>query len=397
MFPPPLIPLQDALAPDEITAANELTRRWLTGRADVPAAASGLGIWALLAALATGAVGDTRDELLAAAGLDLAQAAHVLGALIDATRSDPAISLALGAWAGPRIALDPEWVAGMPISAVGSLSGDADTDRAVLDAWANRNTGGLIKRMPIDLSLPIDLLLASALLVRTTWITPFEEVHAPFSSGPWAGRGQVLAGLYRDDVLRVGADAAVLTVRGGDDIDVLLGLGRVEAPPQQVVSALIDAAVEPRWGRPGSELSEAAPHLGVDFVEYADEHPQTAPETSALVPAFSLSSDLDLLEDAAVLGLESASDDRRARFDRIAAQALSVGQGRQACTAVFSATGFEAAAVTAFGMDWMGGPPPLTHQHVCVRATFDRPFAYLARHRPSGLVLVAGWVAEPAG
>ncbi|GGV14111.1 hypothetical protein GCM10010182_38300 [Actinomadura cremea] len=27
--------------------------------------------------------------------------------------------------------------------------------------------------------------------------------------------------------------------------------------------------------------------------------------------------------------------------------------------------------------------------------TFDRPFGFLARHRPTGLVLLAGWVADP--
>jgi hypothetical protein len=27
--------------------------------------------------------------------------------------------------------------------------------------------------------------------------------------------------------------------------------------------------------------------------------------------------------------------------------------------------------------------------------TFDRPFGFLAVHRPTGLVVVAGWVAAP--
>ena len=29
--------------------------------------------------------------------------------------------------------------------------------------------------------------------------------------------------------------------------------------------------------------------------------------------------------------------------------------------------------------------------------SFDRPFAYYAVHRDSGLILVAGWVSEPEG
>lgn len=386
--------LQDALTVEEIKAANDLTRRWLTTRAEVPAVASGLGIWPLLAVLATGAVEATREELLEAAGIDIGQAADVPAALLDAVRSAPALRFALAAWAGPGVALDPEWVAGLPGDAIGSLTGDPAVDKPVLDDWASRNTGGLIEQMPIDLTRPIELLLASALSVRTTWRTPFEERYGPFPSGPWEGRGKVLSATYREEVLRVGPDAAVLTVPGDDDIDVLLALGREETPPQEVMSTLIDAAADPRWGRPAGGLTASLPAIGILLERYMGEAPQTAAETRAVVPAFALDSDLDLIEDAAPLGLELASDDELAQFDRLAAQPLYVSQARQTSTAVFSATGFEAAAVTAMGMSWMG-MPQLHHEHVCTVVTFDRPFAYLARHRPSGLVLIGGWVAEP--
>jgi serine protease inhibitor len=387
--------LQDALNAEEIRAANELTRRWLTGRNEVPAVASGLGIWPLLAVLATGAVEATLEELLDAAGIDIGQAAHLPTALLDAVRSAPALNLALAAWAGPRITFDPEWVEGLPVDVIGALTGDPDVDGPALDAWVSQNTGGLIERMPVDLAEPIELLLATALSVRTRWRTAFDE-RAPFHSGPWQGRGDVLVAVYAEEVLRVSADTAVLTVQGDDDIDVLLALGREETPSQDVMSTLIDAAADPGWGRPVGELASDMPSIGVSFFEYEGPTPQTTPETSAVVPAFNLDNDLDLLEDAAALGLELASDDEFAQFDRLAAQRLYVSQAKQSCTAVFSATGFEAAAVTAFGMDWMGSAPPQQlHKHRRAMVTFDRPFAYLARHRPSGLILIAGWVDEP--
>lgn len=388
--------LQDALAAEEIKAANELTRRWLTIRAEVPAVASGLGIWPLLAVLATGAAEDTREELLQAAGLDIGQAAYVTAALLDAVRSAPALRFALATWAGPTVALDPEWVAGLPVDAIGSLTGDPAVDRPVLDDWASRNTGGLIERMPVDLDQPIELLLASALSVRTKWRTPFEERYLPFESGPWQGRGKVLAASYGEEVLRVGPDAAVLTVPGDGDIDVLLALGREKTPPQEVMSRLFDAAADPGWGRPAGELPSGSPPVGVVVQRYKGETPQTGAETTAVVPAFTLDSDLDLLEDAADLGLELASDDELAQFDRMAAQRLYVSQARQSCTAVFSATGFEAAAVTAMSMAYMGFPQQ-DHERVRTVVTFNRPFAYLARHRPSGLIIIGGWVAEPGG
>lgn len=389
--------LQDALTAEQITAANELTRRWLTGRDEVPAVASGLGIWPLLAVLATGAVEATLDELLEAAGLDLDQAADLPASLLEAVQTAPALNLALAAWAGSRVTLDPDWIAGLPADAIGSLTGNPAIDKPALDDWADRNTGGLIKKMPIDLDDDIELLLASALSVRTKWRTPFSEWPGPFGSGPWKDRGKVLSATYRDEVLRVGRDAAVLTVQGDDDIDVLLAIGREEASPQEVMSILIDAASDQHWGRPASELSASSRPINVKYHEYLAATPQTAPETQAVAPAFSLDSDLDLLEDAAALGLELASDDEFAQFDRLAAQRLYVSQAKQTCTAVFSATGFEAAAITAFGMATMGfAPPPTpTHPHRIVEVTFNRPFAYLARHRPSGLILIGGWVDEP--
>ncbi|SDE14302.1 serpin family protein [Glycomyces harbinensis] len=387
---------QQALTAADVDAANDLTRRWLAARAEVPAAASGLGVWPLLAVLATGAAAATRDELLAAAALDADRAATVPASLLAAARDAPAISLALAVWAGERVTLDPEWVAGLPVDAVGSLTGDPAADKAALDAWASRNTQGLIERMPLDFTQPIDLVLASALAVRTTWTTPFADHSRAFATGPWSGLGRcrTLNAVLHDDVLRVADHASVLTVRGDGDIDVLLGLGRDDLPPHAVMDALLDAN-DPAWGRSATELSIGDRAVGVQVAQYMGTRPQAGPEIDVQAVRFKLDADLDLSEDAAALGLELAADEQRARFDRLAAEPVYVSQARQTCTAEFSATGFEAAAVTAIAMARAAGLPKRDHRRVKTSVAFDRPFAYLARHRPTGLVLVAGWVAEP--
>ncbi|GAA2135101.1 serpin family protein [Glycomyces algeriensis] len=389
--------IQDALTKGETKAANELTRRWLTSRATLPAVSSGLGIWPLLAALATGAVGATRDELLTAAGIDAEQSAKLPAALLEAARSTPAIRLALAVWAGSRVTLDPEWTANLPVDAVGSLTGDAAADKAALDEWASRNTGGLIERMPLDFGQPIDLVLASALSVRTTWTTPFADAARAFKQGPWAGLGRcrALTATLRDDLLRVAADASVLTVPGDGDIDVLLGLGRDGLAPQAVMNALIDAATDLAWGRSSTGLAVGEWAVGVEVTEYQAVRPQTGPEVEVQTVRFKLDADLDLSEDAAALGLVTASDEDRAQFDRLAAEPVYVTQAKQTATSIFSATGFEAAAVTAIAMTRAAGFVKPKHRHVRASISFDRPFAYLARHRPSGLILIAGWVEEP--
>jgi hypothetical protein len=59
----------------------------------------------------------------------------------------------------------------------------------------------------------------------------------------------------------------------------------------------------------------------------------------------------------------------------------------------FFAEGFEAAAVTAFGM--MTGALEPRYDVTYASVDFDRPFGFLALHRPSSLAVVAGWVNSP--
>lgn len=389
--------IEQALSPSEIAAANELTRRWLASRAELPAAATGLGIWPLLTALATGASGDTRVELLRAAGVAPERAHAIAGAALGAVKASAGIRLALGVWSGSRITLDPDWREKFPAGAVGSLTGDPAADKATLDRWAARETDGMIERMPLDLSQPIDLVLASALMVRTTWITPFRDAEVELRGGPWSRLGpcRILSNTIYDDVLRVGDEASVLTVPGSDDIDVLLAVGPVDSASHPVMSALFDAAGDRGWGRSSTDLAVGEQAHGVTVSEYRSSQRQTAPEVEVQTVRFSVSSDLDLMEDTAALGLVRASDDERAEFDRLSARPTFISQAKQRCVAEFSATGFEAAAITAMAMTRAGYIPRTRHVHKRASIVFDRPFAYLARHRPSGLVLVAGWVSEP--
>lgn len=91
----------------------------------------------------------------------------------------------------------------------------------------------------------------------------------------------------------------------------------------------------------------------------------------------------------------TVTDASRGHFPAISPKPLAVSQARQSAATVFTADGFEAAAVTAVGAI-AGGMPPVPPWRVKqVRVEFDRPFGFLAQHRTSGLILAAGWVAEP--
>jgi len=108
---------------------------------------------------------------------------------------------------------------------------------------------------------------------------------------------------------------------------------------------------------------------------------------SLSVPVVEVSREHDLLQYAAAVGLEAASDKTRGHFPGLSARPLAIDQAKQAVLARFSATGFEAAAVTAFALA-AGSAPQSGAKALVLR--LDRPFAFVAVHRQTGIPIVLG-------
>nr|WP_238351594.1 serpin family protein [Kribbella shirazensis] len=107
------------------------------------------------------------------------------------------------------------------------------------------------------------------------------------------------------------------------------------------------------------------------------------------LPYFEIDAEHDLLQHPDVFGLKAASDASRGHFPGLSPQPLAVAQARQAVMARFSATGFEAAAVTAVAAEAGSAPRPGAK---ALYVSLDRPFGFIAVHRPTGIPVVAGWV-----
>ncbi|MFI1286771.1 hypothetical protein ACH4U5_39530 [Streptomyces sp. NPDC020858] len=69
--------------------------------------------------------------------------------------------------AGP--ALEPAWADRLPDGTPGVLTGDADTDRGARRLGRTR-AGGLVGHLPVPLDADTQMVLASALALRLTWI-----------------------------------------------------------------------------------------------------------------------------------------------------------------------------------------------------------------------------------
>ena len=353
-----------------IDAANGLTGRWCAEAGDDNFVLSGAGLWPLLALLASAAAGSTRDELAAAAGT---VSQHDALEVLEALQRADAASAALGLWVRDGLPLNDAWVRGLPAGIIERLSG-----QAALDAWASQHTMGLIERFPLTVTPDDVLVLATALAAKTLWRHKF----SPSGSMLYRTSSDLgIAGIV-DGVTRV-------IVEGRDDVDVHLVVG--DGGPGPVIAAGL-AALSGSAVQPASELpvGSTAPGLVV-----AEERASSSDDQLRLVlPPFDIHSSHDLLQHADLFGLRSATTSS-AQFPGLSPDDLVLSSGTQAVLATFSAEGFEAAAVTAFGFA-RASAPLFRHRARVVRITFDRPFGFIAVHRPSGLAIVAGWVAKPA-
>ncbi|MFD9069248.1 serpin family protein [Streptomyces lasiicapitis] len=385
------------VAETTVRAVNGLTSRWAD---DVRGGTvfSAAGVWPLLAFLADGAGGAARAELADAIGLRPDRAAEAARELLTTLDAIPGLDSAIGLWTKRTLTLREKWAEGLPASTRGVLTGDVGHDRAALDAWSAERTGGQIERMPACVAENTELVLAGALALRTTWLSPFTEGAMEADSGPW--RGRALAALDRVSSLpdRVGvADTPAgtvteLRVLGDTGVDVHLLLGEERMSPGQVLAAGV-GILGRAWPRvPGTHLPYGEPGPGLTVRKERCASP-TPPQLYVTTVPFTVTTEHDLLARRGLFGLTTATDGGFGHFPGMTVEPIAVDKAAQAATATFGALGFRAAAVTAISA--IRGVPRLLHTTTEVSAVFDRPFGFLAVHRRTRLVLAAGWVVDP--
>ncbi|MFI5695801.1 serpin family protein [Kribbella sp. NPDC051586] len=386
---------------DVVRAVNDLTIRWARSLPAGNSVVSALGLWPLLALLATGADEPGRSELAEAAGVDAADGSTDAIRLIEAIEGSADLHAALGVWVSEQLKLAESFDAVMPAPLVGMLTGNPSVDKPKLDAWAAEHTDDLIREMPLEVDSDVLLVLASALLLRTTWVRPFTEQVRRVPDGPWAGSWHWLERVDSDlDAVRryehpSAAWLTVATVGGDADVDVLLGIGQPQTSPADVMTGLLDAVAEPGGGVSGRTLieqgepgAEVAPGLRVAQTTSA------RPDLKLGLPSFRVEVEHDLLQSRELFGLTAVTSDPgdHGHFSALSPTPLQVGQAKQKVLARFFATGFEAAAVTAMAMTRAA---MVTSKQRRLELALDRPFAFAAVLRESRLPIVAGWIETP--
>lgn len=398
-----------------VRAANRMAAQWARTCPDASSVFCAPSAWPLLALLADSADGPGREELEEAVGLSGSDSRAAALELLTLLRGMTAVRSALGIWVSERFPLEPAWRSGLPLGAVGLLTGDPAVDAPLLDDWVQQNTDGLVDRLPVGVTDQTAVLLAAAMSVRTRWVRPFTDWGWPitYDAGPWKERRYHPLSRVSRIMDRVSVtptkygEITCLEVLGHEGITVHLVIGEEGRSAGEVLQGGLSARTgwERELGRtPGRaaggtrartgealQVGDTAPGLLVERVP--DDDPDD--RLLVLVPRFRVEGDHDLLKQPKVFGLDTVTDTSRGHFPAISAEPLAVTQAKQSAVAMFTADGFEAAAVTAIGAMGAGIPPVLRRRVKQIRVEFDRPFGFVASHRTSGLILAVGWVAEP--
>ncbi len=376
---------------------------------------SPLGIWLLLAACALGATGEDQRALEDTMGCSADDGLAVLSAFM--ARPPAALKAAIACWVSVADATEglSAWVRRLPDQVE---SGYMPT-QAEADAWADRNTLGLIKNFPVPISAATRIVLASALATKVSWMYPFEtasvaEVFAARS--PWHGKVERALWDQAPSRLAMIADTpsaglvAVHAAVASEELTVLsvaadLGVARgaVLAGAHEVAAAL-SASESPACRVSLFDLAAGDGHSwSIREREIATYRPDQRSEriAEAFVPAWNADSELDLLS-APEFGCHAALNTLGAFLP----PGADIPAAVQRAVSSFTQHGFEAAAITAFTRTASARMPP---EHTGLERTatlrFDHPYAVIALagqlDRPHdeseffALPVFSAWVGAP--
>jgi hypothetical protein len=363
--------------------------------------ASPLGAWLVLALAAPAAL--DRGRLESVLGCSIDDASSAARALVDEPHE--VVRLATAAWHAVETPELSGWLAGLGGTERGPMPSQADAD-----AWARERTGGLIERFPLTIDDDTLLVLASAVACAISWRTPFVAADAGELTLPRTPGFDAVRTVLRtprgaaQEFIVDSPDAGLLAVHAVPSTDDDMLVVSVIADPSVAATTVLSRAhaTVVALGQRRSiadarslfDLPLGTAHSWT-LTEEVTMAPHDQERFDSWLPAWSAESAHDLTEldgfaDAAAGLTRLLPDDPRGH--EMAA--------RQVALARYTRTGFEAAAVTAFGVRASMAMQARESRLRTARVEYTHPYAVVAvavadSSSPwAGLPLFSAWVAR---
>ena len=252
---------------------------------------------------------------------------------------------------------------------------DVDSMKKNLDAWASRNTAGLIPNSGITITKDTRLVVQNALLFAAQWDSPFKAEDTSPQNFTLAGGKTVKADLMHDT-----RSIPYATGQGWAAVRLAYASGEENTDGAPKESQLALDVVLPDAGSLPSAMDTgtwAAASKALDEAE--------AREVRLSLPKVDLTSEpKELLDFLKEQGLKPEGLDKMAR-------GLTLAQVVQQVRLILDEEGTVAAALTEGGVEVMAAPEP----DEPVEFTVDHPYVLRLRDLTSGTALVEAAVMDP--
>ncbi|MDI3405892.1 serpin family protein [Streptomyces cavernicola] len=351
---------------------RRLAERWLPhlGRGEADFACSPTGLWLALASVAAGARGDTAAELRALLGVAGEEAAAAVTEGSRALAGTDALAVATGVWS--RLPVYRAFREALPDVGFGPM------DPGAIDAWVDRATGGLVPRLPVQLTEEVQLVLVNALALKARWDVPFQASATrpkPFTDA--SGRQYEVATMHGP--VQPGSAYDVTGTGGGEARVVELAC----ASPGPGASAKVRFVL----GAPGAEPAEVLP---LAWAPVERRRRIDADTVRIALPKLSLRSTVEAVRHLQALGVRQAFQDS-ADFSALSPERLAVSQVVQETVVKVAEQGVEAAAATVVAMRYGSAYRPPEKIEII---EYDRPFGIVVLDGSGTVPLFTAWQAE---
>ena len=342
---------------------------------------SPISLYLALSMAATGAAGETRDQMYALLGAaDTDTLAQNCGALYNALQRDEKDSklyLANSVWTRKDITPKAEYAARLKDSFFAeqfSVPFDAQTNRKMTQ-WVKDNTKGLLSPEFYHDANTVEVLL-NTIYFKDAWLDPFYESATKTDTFTTAGGAEVDGEFMHTSTVDSAyvcedyARAALPFVSGGEMEFILPAEG-------ETVDGLMSTYGLQRL-------------LGSDAQSRIEKPPYQSYEIRWSVPKFQMGGERDLIPMLKTLGITDAFDDKKADFSAASEIASYISAVRQGTYFSVDETGVEAAAFTEIAKDECTSIGP----DQSLEMDLNRPFLYAVRSG-DGTLLFVGVCANP--
>lgn len=393
---------------------------------DVHHSASPMGLWLLLAVAASATPEDSneRREVEKALGLPVDQALCVVEELLDGGSADlsastpvtEALQSAMVLWLRKNSLTELKgWAAQFDVhiddseqdqdlyawrdSLPGVIeTGDIPTNEEA-DKWVSDKTSGLLKKLPLEIEKSTFLVLLSAIATKTKWREPFTEAgNGALSKGSFANAEKILISAESHDVYVEDTEIGMVGVHvahGTNGLDVYSVIADPAVNYIDVIRVAHEISAQDRGENLGVPLHQLEVE-GSDIYELSRVQSSTGDNRVAYLPKWKTVNSLSHLQDDRSLGFRAIAESIAKRSGIKPDEADVIVQ--QDVVAEYTASGFDAAAVTQMMMRVGIVSVPRTKEAYLLEILFNHPYAVVAVVRDksswTGTPIFSSWVKE---